>query len=113
MFSQNSMAQTDWSEQLDHYISKRDKIDAAKKANIKALLLDLKATRDKKDTEREFHSLIQTVKAYEYFVYDSAFKYAQAANRLAYQLKDEAKIAESKSKLSLIMLLKRFSFIFR
>ena len=103
---QTSIAQTDWSKQLDHYISKRDEIDAAKKTNIKALLKELHATRIEKDTEREFRSLIQTVKAYEYFVYDSAFKYAQAANRLAYQLKDEAKIAESKSKLSLIMLLK-------
>lgn len=102
----SSTAQTDWSQELDHYISKRDGIDAAKKTRIKALLLDLRITRNQKDTEHEFRSLIQTVEAYEYFVYDSAFKYAQAANRLAYRLKDKAKIAESKSKLSLIMLLK-------
>ncbi len=103
---QTTIAQTDWSKQLDHYISKRDEIDAAKKKTIKNLLEDLQSTREEKNRDKEFSALMKSVKAYEYFVYDSAFKYAQAANRLAYSLKDEAKIAESKSKLSLIMLLK-------
>ncbi|RRG24083.1 hypothetical protein DWB61_02910 [Ancylomarina euxinus] len=103
---ETSIAQTDWSKQLDHYISKRDEIDAAKKETIKNLLKDLRFTREEKNRDKEFSALMKSVKAYEYFVYDSAFKYAQAANLLAYRLKDESKIAESKSKLSLIMLLK-------
>ncbi|RXQ97476.1 hypothetical protein EO244_00885 [Ancylomarina salipaludis] len=103
---QTSIAQTDWSKQLDHYISKRDEIDAVKKKTIKNLLKDLQSTREEKNRDKEFIALMQSVKAYEYFVYDSAFKYAQSANRLAYQLNDKSKIAESKSKLSLIMLLK-------
>jgi len=105
-FCQTIAAQTDWFKQLDHYISKRDEIDTAKKDQIKAINIDLKKGRESMDLEHEFRSLMASIKVYEYFVYDSAFKYAQAANRLAYSLKDEAKIAESKSKLSLIMLLK-------
>ncbi|MFT5748915.1 MAG: hypothetical protein ACI93S_000162 [Ancylomarina sp.] len=103
---QASTAQTDWSEQLEHYISKRGEIDAAKKETIRILLNDLRSVRKETNTDQEFAALMQIEKAYEYFVYDSAFKYVQTANRLAYSLKDEAKIAESKSKLSLIMLLK-------
>ncbi|MGZ2368762.1 DUF6377 domain-containing protein [Ancylomarina sp. YFZ004] len=103
---QTSVAQTNWSKQLDHYILKRDEIDVAKKETVKNLLEDLRSTREEKNTDKEFSALMKSVKAYEYFVYDSAFKYAQEANRFAYSLKDEAKIAESKSKLSLIMLLK-------
>ncbi len=106
IFCQTCSAQTDWSKQLDHYISKRDEIDAAKKEMIKNLLEDLRSTREEKNSDKEFSALMKSVKAYEYFVYDSAFKYAQAANGLAYQLNDKSKIAESKSKLSLIMLLK-------
>jgi len=99
-------AQTNLSEQLEHYISKRGEIDAAKKETIRILLNDLRSVREETNTDQEFAALMQIEKAYEYFVYDSAFKYVQTANRLAYSLKDEAKIAESKSKLSLIMLLK-------
>lgn len=103
---QVSNAQSGWQEQLDQNISKRHEIDAAKKETIGILLNDFQSVREEKNTDKEFAALMQMVKAYEYFVYDSAFKYGQAANRLAYRLKDKAKIAESKSKLSLIMLLK-------
>lgn len=101
-----SLAQSNWQEQLDLYISKRSDIDSLKKENINTLSFDLKKLREKNDPDLVFKSLMKNVNAYEYFVYDSAFKYVQIANRLAYQLKDASKIAESKSKLSLIMLLK-------
>jgi hypothetical protein len=106
VLSQASLAQSVYEEQLDDYILERTEIDSLKKGRIKALSIDLMRIREKNDPDLEFKSLINNVKAYEYFVYDSAFKYAQAANRLAYELKDLEKIAESKSKLSLIMLLK-------
>ncbi|MRT93475.1 DUF6377 domain-containing protein [Ancylomarina sp. 16SWW S1-10-2] len=106
IFCQVSFAQSNWQEQLDKNISQRDKLDAAKKETISTLLKNLQSVKEEKNTDKEFAALMQMVKAYEYFVYDSAFKYVQTANRLAYGLKDEAKIAESKSKLSLIMLLK-------
>ncbi len=106
VLSQESLAQSTYEEQLDDYILERTEIDSLKKERIKALSIDLKRIREKNDSNLEFKSLINNVKAYEYFVYDSAFKYAQAANRMAYELKDLEKIAESKSKLSLIMLLK-------
>ena len=99
-------AQPNLSEQLNHYILKRTDIDSLKKERIKTLRQSLNRIREKNDTNLEFRSLINNVEAYEYFVYDSAFKYAEAANKLAYELNDLEKIAESKSKLSLIMLLK-------
>ncbi len=105
-FCKATEAQSEFSDQLDVYVAKRGVINAAKNETIRVLLNDLRSVREENNTDKEFTALMQMVKAYEYFVYDSAFKYVQTANRLAYSLKDEAKIAESKSKLSLIMLLK-------
>jgi hypothetical protein len=105
-FCKVTEAQIEFFDELDVYVAKRGVIDAAKKETIRTLLNDLRSVREDKNTDKEFAALMQMVEAYEYFVYDSAFKYVQTANRLAYSLKDEAMIAESKSKLSLIMLLK-------
>ena len=49
---------------------------------------------------------MRLTKEYEYFVYDSAFYYGNLALKTAYRLKDASKIAEAKSNISLILLLR-------
>jgi len=92
-------------ETTNRYLILKDSIITHKKQDIKAYRDSLKINTPKNKNE-EFRLLLQLSKQYEYFVYDSAFQYANRATKMAYQLKDEEKIAEAKTRLSLILLLK-------
>ncbi|RUT79705.1 DUF6377 domain-containing protein [Ancylomarina longa] len=92
-------------EKTNRYLHLKDSIIRQKKLDINVFRDSLKIANPKNKKE-EFRLLLQLSKQYEYFVYDSAFQYANRAINIAYQLKDEEKIAEAKTRLSLILLLK-------
>lgn len=92
--------------EASHYLGLKDSIAEAKEYRIsqfKDSLLDIQKRGEK---ESEFQMLVNLEKEYEYFVYDSAFHYGMSSLALAYELKDKAKIAEAKTNIGLVLLLK-------
>ena len=93
-------------ELTDQYLAKKDSIIKEKNKHINILFDSLQFQKKSGNLEKEFKLLVDITKEYEAFVYDSAFLYGRKAIKAAYQLKDPAKIAEAKSNISLILLLK-------
>lgn len=110
LLSLNSFGQVDSMEfQLDEtnrYILLKDSIDHHKKSEIALLTESLRHSNFENRKGDEYKLLVKLSKEYEYFVYDSAFHYGNLALRSAYKLNDEIKIAEAKTNLSLVLLLK-------
>ena len=92
--------------EANRYLDLKESIIDAKTKKITTYKDSLKTFADRKHLKEEFRVLVKISKEYEYFIYDSAFHYANRAIQLAYQLKNKAKIAEAKSNISLVMLLK-------
>lgn len=91
---------------LSYYLQLKDSIDNAKKEKIKILTDSLSFYSTHSSNRSKLDLLTKLAKEYEYFVYDSAFYYGNRALKLSYQLNDHSKIAESKSNLALVLLLK-------
>ncbi|PXX95419.1 transcriptional regulator [Marinifilum breve] len=106
----DSSAQRDSLENLfveaEHYLELRDSIIDARKIRLAIFTDSLKKYEEEKNYNEEYRLANILTKEYESFVYDSAFYYATRSIKLAYKLKSKPKIAEAKSNLSLILLLK-------
>lgn len=91
---------------VNHYLQLKDSIDDVKRNRIRTLTVSLDSYDKNLSSRGELQLLSKLAKEYEYFVYDSAFYYGNQALKLAYQLKDQTKIAETKSNMALVLLLK-------
>ncbi len=92
--------------EVECYIELKDSIKQVKEERINQFKDSLSDIREFKGKEKEFRMLVKLAKEYEYFVYDSAFHYSMSSISLAYDLGDKAKIAEAKSNIALVLLLK-------
>jgi len=90
----------------DKYLLKKDSIIQAKKNKLEILFDSLQFYKSSQNTEEEFKLQVKMTKEYESFVYDSAFHYGTQAIKTAYKLKQPKKIAEAKTNIALILLLK-------
>ena len=107
---QSSYCQTDSLEfqfaEANKYLGLRDSILQVKKDKLALLTDSLRDYKAQNKNHEEFRLLTNLTKQYESFVYDSAFNYASKSIQVAYRLKDQAKIAESKTNIALILLQK-------
>lgn len=92
--------------EAEHYLELRDSIIQEKKYRLSILTDSLSQFAREQMFEEEYRLSDILTREYESFVYDSAFHYASKSIKLAYQLNNKSKIAEAKSNLSLILLLK-------
>ncbi|WP_282014794.1 DUF6377 domain-containing protein [Marinifilum flexuosum] len=102
----NSIFQTSKEKNVNYYLNLKDSIDDAKWRKINSITASVNRLNKKVNLEDQYHLFSSLSKEYEYFVYDSAFHYGNKSLQMAYQLKDAEKIAESKSNLALVLLLK-------
>lgn len=102
----NSLFQSDKERNVNYYLKLKDSIDDAKWMTINLLTDSINELDNNVNLEHQYQLLSGISKEYEYFVYDSAFHYGNRTLQLAYRLKDAEKIAESKSNLALVLLLK-------
>ena len=93
-------------ENINYHLELKDSIDNAKWNKIYLLTDSLKYSKDKLSKESLFELNSNLSRKYEYFKYDSAFHYGNRALKIAYELRDKSKIAESKANLSLVLLLR-------
>ncbi|MFA9370695.1 MAG: DUF6377 domain-containing protein [Labilibaculum antarcticum] len=104
-FGQNDSLAFQFAE-ANRYLEGKDSIVQVKKNKI-ALLTDSQKHSNFEDRKNEeYKLLVKLTQEYKYFVYDSAFHYGNLALKTAYCLKDASKIAETKSNISLILLLR-------
>jgi hypothetical protein len=92
--------------ETNRYIQLKDSIVQVKKNKIALLTDSLRHSNFENEKSDEYRLLVKLTKEYEYFVYDSAFHYGNLALRTAYNINDAFKIAEAKSNISLVLLLK-------
>jgi tetratricopeptide (TPR) repeat protein len=89
---------------LDNTIEKRDEYLRKKQEGIVIIKKRLAEGDEKSALMLRYTVLDQLFEEYKSFIYDSAFSYARALLRTAYQLKDDSKINEAKVKLSFTLL---------
>ncbi|MBL4561517.1 MAG: hypothetical protein JKX79_11105 [Labilibaculum sp.] len=104
-FGQNDSLSFQFAE-ANRYIESKDSIVQVKKNRIALLTDSLQHSNFEDRKNDEYKLLVKLTKEYEYFVYDSAFHYGNLALKTAYGLKDASNIAEAKSNISLILLLR-------
>jgi len=92
--------------EANRYLASKDSIIQVKKNKIALLTDSLQHSNFEDRKNEEYNLLVKLTKEYEYFVYDSAFYYGNKALKMAYRLSDASKIAEAKSNISLILLLR-------
>lgn len=91
---------------LDILILQRNIFDSEKNNYCNSLKDSLNKYFDLKRSDKYLDFLLASTKEYRSYKYDSSFYYAAKANQLAFKLKDNNRIMQSKVSLSYVLLLK-------
>ena len=105
LYAQNDSLQKQYNT-IETLFEKKDSLVKVKQLYMLQLKDSLQLFQKQKNYENEYRILSDITKEYESFVYDSAYHYGSKTIKLAYRLGDQQKIAEAKTNLSLILLLK-------